>query len=189
MTKFVKRVIGKDENLVCVSRVHWVYGLSGLIWFAALTAFGFYANMWLWEWFAYDESIFSRELSFLEQEFYWLVYEIHYPWIFGLFAACGLMIFVVHMLKIIATEIALTERRLIYKTGLIFVKVDEIDVAEIRAEQVNHGFFGRFLRYGSIHLDCRFVGDIYLPAIYEPYHLLKAIHAARKNMHDPLENE
>ncbi|MCB9990427.1 MAG: PH domain-containing protein [Rhodospirillales bacterium] len=100
----------------------------------------------------------------------------------------GVMIFVIHLLKVIATEIALTDQRLIYKTGLIFVDVKEIDLAEIRSETVHHGLLGRFLRYGEVHLDSRFVGDIYLPAMVKPYILLKDIHAARRKLPDPLDD-
>ena len=73
------------------------------------------------------------------QEFLIFVFGSRYPWIAALFAVAGLMIAVIHFLKVIATEIALTDQRIIYKTGLIFVNVEEIDLAEIRAEQVKHG--------------------------------------------------
>jgi hypothetical protein len=180
MTNFINRTIGADENLLYLGRVHWIYLMTGIVWLACLSLLGWGANLWLWRMFASD-------VPFFRQEIVWLIFGSRYPWIFWMFLACGFMIFWLHLLKVLATEIALTDQRLVYKTGLILVEIEEIDIAEIRAEKVNHGFFGRFFRYGTIELDSRFVGDIYLPAIHRPHALLKAIHSARKRIQDPLE--
>ncbi|QQG35783.1 MAG: PH domain-containing protein [Micavibrio aeruginosavorus] len=98
----------------------------------------------------------------------------------------GFFICSLYLVKLLSTEIALTDMRLIYKIGLIFVEVEEIDLVEIRSEHVHHGLLGRLLGYGQVRLDSRFVGDIDLPAIKNPYKLIKAMHNARRKLHDPM---
>src|SRR5690606_27962605 len=43
---------------------------------------------------------------------------------------------------------------------------------------------GRFLNYGSVHLDSRFVRDMILPSIADPYRFLKALNEARSELKD-----
>jgi hypothetical protein len=87
---------------------------------------------------------------------------------------------------VLGTQIALTNQRLVYKTGLLIVNTEEIDLVEIRAETVHHGLLGRLLGYGRIKLDSRFVGDVFLPAVRAPYRLVKAMNTARTHVHDPM---
>ena len=112
--------------------LHWIYILTGLSWMALFCFIGIFLHDLVWRYFGVDAPAYR-------QEFLIFVFGSRYPWIAALFAVAGLMIAVIHFLKVIATEIALTDQRIIYKTGLIFVNVEEIDLAEIRAEQVKHG--------------------------------------------------
>lgn len=54
-----------------------------------------------------------------------------------------------------------------------------MDLEDIRAESVYHGFMGWFLGYGRIRLDCRFLQDVKLPAIRKPYRFVRSSHHAR----------
>lgn len=85
------------------------------------------------------------------------------------------------MFKVLGTEIALTNKRLIYKTGLIFVQSSEVELAEVSEAKVNNGWFGVILGYGTINLDCRFVGDFAIPTIKNPYKILRQINKFRSN--------
>jgi hypothetical protein len=67
----------------------------------------------------------------------------------------------------------------VLKTGLIFVEIDQVDLEDIRAEHVHHGLLGWLLHYGSIRLDCRFIHDVKIPAIGNPYRFVEASHNAR----------
>jgi hypothetical protein len=100
--------------------------------------------------------------------------------------AIGGFILLFNVLKVIATEVGLTNRRIIYKSGLIFVKVRETDLEEIRGESLDLGNFGRMLNYGAINLDCRFIGDVKLPYIGRAETFLKALHAQRAKTQDVL---
>lgn len=180
MTSFVKKSIGDDETLIFSTKLHWIYIVTGTFWFVLIFCVGYMTDMLLWE-------HFGSKVQWHKQEIWYLVFGARYPWLTWLCFLTGAMIFFMHFMKVLATEIVLTDQRLVYKTGWIFVDVKEIDVSEIRAEEVDHGLLGRFLRYGQIHLDSRFVDNAYLPAIRRPYELLKHIHSARKRLRDPLE--
>jgi hypothetical protein len=85
-----------------------------------------------------------------------------------------------YLITYISTEVGLTNERIIIKSGLILVKVDEVDLEDIRAEHVYHGLLGWLLKYGKIKLDCRFVEDVDILAIANPYRFVKASHKARQ---------
>lgn len=179
-TRFIKNVIGGDEKLLLLARLHWIYLVTGFFWLAALAGGGLWLDEMLWAYFGQYAP--QSPINILGVAFGSL-----YRWIFWMMTGSGLMIFIIHVLKVIATEVALTDQRLIYKTGLFFVEVDELDLTEIKAERVHHGLLGRFLGYGEFHFDSRFVKDFYLPAVRKPYRLLKALHAARHKIHDALD--
>lgn len=97
----------------------------------------------------------------------------------------GAIIFFVYFFKYISTEILLTDKRILYKTGLVAVKAEELELQEVKEEKVNHGLFGYLLNYGAIHLDCRFVKDLDLPVVGHPIRLMKAIYKERALLHAP----
>ena len=99
---------------------------------------------------------------------------------FTICALIGIGLFFYNLIFYRSTHIALTSDRLIYKTGMFFVNVHESALEEIKGEQVHNGFFGRFLDYGFLQIDCRFVENMHLPAIARPYAFLHDIHKLTK---------
>jgi hypothetical protein len=179
MRSFIKNITGADERLILGARLHWIYIAEGVIWGVAMAAIGSWLDHTLWKYFG--SAAPRAGTSFLGL---WIGAKT--PVLTLLFGGGGAVIFLACLFKMVGTEIALTSQRLIYKTGLFFVDVQEIDLVEIREETVHHGMLGRFLDYGWLKLDSRFVGDITLPAVAHPYRLVKALHAARGHIHDPM---
>ncbi|NCC22282.1 MAG: PH domain-containing protein [Alphaproteobacteria bacterium] len=147
MTSFIEKTLGHDERLLMYSQLHWIVPLQGFLWMLVFVLVG---------WGAY--ALFPH----------WLAFTIP--------GALGAVIFMMYLIRFITTRIGLTDRRLLLRTGLIAVNVEEIDLDDVKAQRVDHGWFGRFLGYGEIHLDARFVGDVPLPDIDRPYALLRRIH-------------
>lgn len=176
---FARRIIGPDERLVMVCRLHWIYVAQGVCWLALLGAGGFYADARLWDAFGYAIPDYSRDLFGVPVTFW----TSPLKW---MFTAAGLVFFITYFLKYIASEIALTSKRIIYKHGWLFVELEEIDLDEIKGERVHHGFFGWLLGYGTVFLDCRFIGDTLLPAVRRPYRFLKGVHSARARLADSI---
>lgn len=176
---YVPNIVGKNEKLIGIARLHWIYIVSGTAWFLGLTYIG-----------SMMQGVVERFAMFVSQTID-SVYLISMLMKLGdsalmITMTIGATILLFYILKVIGTEVALTERRVIHKSGIIFVKVREIDLEEIRGESLDLGTFGRMLNYGALHLDCRFIGDVKLPYIARAETFLKALHAHRAKTQDVL---
>lgn len=175
---YVHKVIGADEHLMLVTRLHWIYLVEAFFWLLFFIALGQAVDFSLW--YYAGSKIFSYNIDLYFIQFNEVRTPI--PWLFGL---TGLAIFTPLFLTYISTEIGLTDRRIIHKKGLIMIEVQQVELEDIRGEQVHHGWLGWLLGYGRLHFDCRFIHDVYLPATYDPYRLVKAVHTARMR-HDKI---
>lgn len=173
---YVRKIINSKEKLLLITRPHWIYIAEGCAWLGGFILTGFIADYYLYKFILMHDIRFTVDLYFISFN----QNDSFMPWIM---AIVGAGIFWPLLLVYVSVEIGLTSGRIIYKKGLLFIEVDQVDLDDIRAEQVYHGWLGWLLGYGKIHLDCRFVGDVWLPAIRKSYHLLKIIHIAR--MHHP----
>jgi len=176
---YIRKIIGSDEKLIGIARLHWIYILKGLLGFLGCAFFGWALNAIIFN----GISLMARGLGRVDPLLPLLTVNTYLmPLMLGL----GIIIFLSYFLLVISTEIGLTSRRLIHKKGLIFVNMHETDIEEIRAENLDTGYFGRFLNYGYINLDCRFIGDVGLPAIENANGFLKALHKVRSSLMDSL---
>jgi hypothetical protein len=158
--------------------LHWIYLVKGFFWLILLGGTGAYLN---WKVLEHATTLPSQTMPFIPYPFSILV-----DMAMGLIPALiGLMIFLIYLFKMMGTEIALTNKRLIYKTGLFFVQSGEVEISEVSEAKINNGILGVVLGYGSIHLDCRFVGDFNIPNISNPYKLLRQMNKMRPGHEQP----
>lgn len=169
---YIRKVITREEKLLAIFRPHWIYIFEGAFWFVFLTVAGLIADYLLYSHYGLNAASFSIDLWFLHFD----GSNTPIPWIFSL---CGLAVFWPLFLVYISSEVGLTNQRIIFKRGLFFIEIDQVDLEDIRAEHVFHGWLGWALGYGRVRLDCRFIDDVWLPAIRNPYRLIKASHTAR----------
>lgn len=168
---FIDRVVGPDEKLIGILSVHWIYAFRGFLWFL----------------------VFAGTGKFLDYQIANLVYNnpglqtnqglmIAGDYIFYIGCAIGSILFLLFVVMYLTTELGLTTQRVIYKRGLLMVDVKESDLEEIKAADVDNGVLGRILNYGYINFDARFVENVTLPAIADPYRFVKALNEARTNL-------
>ncbi len=175
---YVRKMLAPEEQMIGIARLHWIYVIKGLAWFLALAAAGWLMN----------EAI-MRGLFFLgtmTKNFAMpaaLLSLSHNIMLFMM--GGGILIFMMFVIKVLVTEVALTTQHVIHKEGLLFVNVKQVDIVEILGESLDLGHLGRLLGYGYLKLDCRFIGDVNLPAIENPERFLRALHHARQPR-DPL---
>jgi len=176
---YVRKIIAKDETLIGIARLHWIYVIKGMVWFFVMAGAGW----------AMDNLV-TRGLMMISNatNTYALPAALLSlsDKIMMFMMAGGFFVFFLFVLKVLVTEVGLTSRRVIHKEGLIFVKVKQIDLEEIRGENMDMGHLGRLLGYAYILLDCRFIGDVKLPAIESPERFIRALHAARSKTQDAL---
>ncbi len=176
---YIRKIIAPEENLIGIARCHWIYVVKGLVWFAIMAIVGWAINKVIMT-FAFmlsgwaDNPAAPLLFMNLADGALWIC------------LGAGLLVFFFLVLKVLVTEVGLTTRRVVLKEGFIFVKVKDIDLEEIRGENLDLGMFGRILGYGYLKLDCRFIGDIMLPAIENPEGYLNALHSARSKTQDAL---
>lgn len=178
MSYYCNRLLAKGEHPIYICGVHWIYLISGFMWFLAFSGIGLFLDIQQAQYFG-DKKPEMYDIPYLD-----VIYS--YPLALMFFIAAGSVFFFHHLLEYHSTEVALTSQRLILKQGWIFVDVIEIDLPEIRSEKVRHGLLGSALNYGRIDFESRFVGDIGIPAIKHPHELLKHIHEESHRIHDPL---
>ena len=79
-----------------------------------------------------------------------MIYEAHYHWIIWLEVKSILSLFLRPLIMSKTDEFAITNKRIIMKTGLISRKVFEMTVAHIESINVDQTIMGRILGYGTI---------------------------------------
>ena len=122
---YVQRVLQPGEAVICTTRLHWlVFFRTGLFAILALIAFGY----------AESES------------------DLHLPLLIlaGILAVAALLDGAVAALKRATTEFAVTDRRIIYKRGIVGRYTIEMARAKVETVDVQQGLAGRALNYGTI---------------------------------------
>lgn len=172
MSFIAKHITHHDERLMYLTRLHSILILRGFIWMVLLVGLGIYINWLILFKFA---MLPSAGVPFIPAPYSELIDIIA-----GLFPALvGVMVFFIYLFKVWGTEVALTNKRMIYKTGLFFIQSNEVDVAEISEASVYNGWLGVPIGYGTLHLDCRFVGDITIQNLRNPYGMVRQLNKMR----------
>lgn len=138
---FVRRITMGDERIIMIARLHWIYLLIGVLWLAGAVGIGLLADNLMWTYTHRDLVNVGFSLPGFPVN---IRISLPFTWLFG---AGGMVFFLSLLLRWLSTEIGLTSKRIVYKTGLFMVEVEEVDLEEIKAEQVHHGVFGYFLGY------------------------------------------
>jgi uncharacterized membrane protein YdbT with pleckstrin-like domain len=123
-----------------------------------------------------------------------IIYRARFPWVYTLgswlwllllfWCLIGIYVFIARTIKRATTEIAVTNRRFVVKTGLFSRSTQEVALEKIEEIKLRQSFWGRLLDYGSMDIRGTGVGNIQLPNIDEPLVLRKAINSARGTTQD-----
>ena len=118
------------------------------------------------------KSLVTGERIVHEARFHWLsklVAVLCLPLVVGLFM----------WIRIWTTEIAVTNRRIIYKRGWIARATDEINLNRIEEVNLRQSVAGRLLGYGKVICQGTGVGEIELPTIDDPLRFRKELQEAQ----------
>jgi len=126
MGSYVSEVLQPGESVRYDGTLHWVIYLPGFV----LIVFGLAALLATW-------GMGGHALSILRTA-----------------AFVGLGVGALHLLsawiKQWTTEIAITDRRVIYKTGLVSRRTVEMNMDKVESVDVSQDIFGRMLNYGTV---------------------------------------
>jgi uncharacterized membrane protein YdbT with pleckstrin-like domain len=122
---YVSRVLQPGEVVRHAARLHWVLYMPGmLLCIAALVLFALL-----------PESHWIHGLGLIAA---WLLLTI------------GLALVAHAWYRAWTTEIAVTDRRIIYKTGFIYRETSEMNMDKVESVDVDQSIFGRILDYGDV---------------------------------------
>lgn len=123
---YVERVLQPGEQVRHISSIHWILYWPGVaVALLAVAAYWFGETRWLpraWQYTAYALALVAVVLLVKE----WLQW-----WI---------------------TEIAVTNRRVIYKRGLIRLQTNEMNMDKVESVQVNQSVLGRMFDFGTVKI-------------------------------------
>jgi uncharacterized membrane protein YdbT with pleckstrin-like domain len=122
---YVREVLQPGEEIRFRTNVHWLVYLPAMVMFVLGIAFA------LWYTAAPSQHLTLLILS-------------------GLSAVPGFLLFIAAWLKRFGTEIAVTDRRVIYKTGLVQRDTTEINMAKIESVDVSQSILGRVFDFGTL---------------------------------------
>ena len=110
-------------------------------------------------------------------------YKAQYHWLYKASALllCIVVIGIIHVIRWLTTEIALTTRRFVIKTGWIARSTEEISHRRIETVGLDQSVLGRILGYGKVTV--RGTGNAIIAThdyVRKPEELRKAILAAQE---------
>src|SRR5688572_32007058 len=174
---YIQQSLAEDEELVHIAHFHWMYNVQAFL--NIIFSFGLAIGIVIFA-LKFEPMFFNdvdpAGMSWLER-----VRDLH-PGIKILtffVMLLGMMKFTQMMVIRATTEIAITNKRLVYKRGLVARYVGEMNVDRIEGVNVLQGVFGRIFGYGSLMIRGMGVGEVVLPPIDEPIKFRKAIEKAR----------
>lgn len=81
-------------------------------------------------------------------------------------------------LRLRAIELAVTDRRVVHKTGIISRQTEELRLASIETIDLNQSAMGRLLGYGDVMLTGRGESDLIFKQVADPIGVKRAIESA-----------
>jgi uncharacterized membrane protein YdbT with pleckstrin-like domain len=121
---YIQRVLQPGEQVRHISSIHWlVYWPGVAVALLAVVAF------WL------------SDTRYLPGLWRYTAYAL---------ALVAVVLLIQEWLKWWVTEIAVTDRRVIYKTGLVQRQTNEMNMDKVESVQINQSILGRMLDYGTV---------------------------------------
>jgi uncharacterized membrane protein YdbT with pleckstrin-like domain len=100
-----------------------------------------------------DESLIEGEtLIHRARVSWWSQFGMVLVGIVTLVVGVGLVFLAIAWIRVRSTEIAITNRRVIVKTGFVKRHTVEINLEKVEALKVEQGLWGRLLNFGSIYI-------------------------------------
>jgi uncharacterized membrane protein YdbT with pleckstrin-like domain len=96
-------------------------------------------------------------------------------WLAALLAAAGIVFLIREWLGWWTTEVAVTNLRVIYKTGLIKRTTNEMNMDKVESVKVDQSILGRILDYGTVTITGTGAGLEALPSVAQPIELRNSI--------------
>ncbi len=112
-------------------------------------------------------------------KFHWTYMVVSLMWLVFLgWAVIGIVMFIRRLAYEVTTEVAVTNRRFVFKRGFISRQTDEFSTQRIEGVNLTQGFWGRVLNFGRLHIRGSGIGEVDLPTIRNPLEFRRAMVSA-----------
>ena len=172
---YVQQSLGPDEELIHVGSFHWMYTVNAFM----SIFFGMLISLIV----IIGGIAIEKKLGHFSVD---LPLNVAIPslpvYVKGgafLMFVMGVYAFAIKMVHKATTEIAITDVRLIYKTGVVARNVGEISIDRIEGVNVLQSVLGRLFGYGRLAIRGMGVGEVVLPPVENPIGFRQAIERAR----------
>lgn len=123
-----------------------------------------------------ERTLASGEKILAVGKFHWTYMLVSLLWLLlAGWAIIGIVIFIKRWMYEVTTEVAVTNRRFVFKRGFISRHTDEFSTARIEGVNLTQGFWGRMLNFGHLHIRGSGIGEVDLPPIANPLEFRRAI--------------
>ncbi len=169
---YIPHIAFTHEKLLGIYRPSRLYIVIGLFWLLLISGSGICLGFALYP---------DVQITGLGDLNIWSIYfRVHFTITVILSVLAGLVAFWFSFITFASTEVGLTDQRILFKTGLFLVQIEQIELEDIKGEHIKYGAFGKFFNYGRLKLECDSAEDIYFPVISKPDGFIQALHSARK---------
>ncbi len=148
---YVQRVLQPGEVVRHTASIHWIVYLPGAAFMLAAGA----------------TLIFGR--------YVWTGHPSFWHWVASLLAVVGLFFLIREWYGWWTTEVAVTNLRVIYKTGFIKRRTNEMNMDKVESVQVDQSILGRVLDYGTVIITGTGIGLETLTGVAKPIELRNSI--------------
>lgn len=119
-----------------------------------------------------DESLSTGEEVSARFKLHWVT---HIPMVLWLLLVITFPFAIYEYLRLRYTEQGVTNKRVIFKTGIISRKSEEMKLASIETVEIDQGVIGRILGYGSVKVTGRGASDVLFRLVDDPMAVKRAI--------------
>jgi uncharacterized membrane protein YdbT with pleckstrin-like domain len=148
---YVQRVLQPGEVVRHTARAHWIVYWPGALCIAAALAAVAWAGFLPGDWGKWVR------------------------WLAALLTVVGMVLLVREWFGWWTTEVAVTNLRVIYKTGLIKRTTNEMNMDKVESVKVDQSILGRILDYGTVTITGTGAGLEALPSVAQPIELRNSI--------------
>ena len=149
---YLTNVLRPDEQVLAEGKLHWITYYPAIAWLVI-------GVILLFSYGTAEPGALHVVQYFIGQPVQIGLSKLHHAgvWLFVLCAYISLLHGLIISIRRRTTEIAVTDRRVIYKTGLIATHTAEMNMDKIESVLVDQSVLGRLLNYGTV--DIRGTGE------------------------------
>jgi uncharacterized membrane protein YdbT with pleckstrin-like domain len=119
-----------------------------------------------------DESLSTGEEISALFKLHWVT---HIPMVLWLLLVVTFPFAIYEYLRLRHTEQGVTNKRVVFKTGIISRKSEEMKLGSIETVEIDQGILGRILGYGNVRVTGRGTSDVLFRSVSDPMAVKRAI--------------